>query len=419
MTPPRLLKLTLLVLTIASVATGLTGCNRSNGQENKASAVASPTPAAISISTTSAISRQLPRYFEANGSLAPNQQADVAAETSGKVAAVGVDLGSSVRRGQMIIKLDDADFRIRVDQAQAQLEQANATLRQNEAKIGLRPGQKFIPENVPEVNAARYALDLLDKNLKRYEKLVETGDISRSSYDQQKSQRDQMAEQYQALIHQAQQNYATVANSKAAVDAAATQVALAKRNLGYTIVVAPMPGYVADRPADVGEYISPQQKVATIVDLNPLRVRIDIPEQAIPQVHAGESVSVSVAGYPDRSFAGRVARVSPNVTTTSRTLTIEADVENSKAELKPGQYATVRILLPQTEAAVLVPQRALRAISGSTYVFVIKNGHAEQRLVQPGQNEGDLVEVKSGVAADELVATSNVDQLSDGVAVRQ
>ena len=419
MTLPRLLKLTLLALLIAAAGAGLTACSGSKGQDNKPSASASPTPAAISVSTTSAISRQLPRYFEANGSLAPNQQADVAAETSGKVAAVGVDMGSSVRRGQMIVKLDDADFRIRVQQAQAQLDAAKATVRQNEAKIGLRPGQKFNPETVPEVAAARLALELADKNLRRYEKLVETGDISRAAYDQQKSQRDQLAEQYQALIHQAQQNYATVANSQAAVDAAATQLALAKRNLGYTVVVSPMAGYVSERPADVGEYVSPQQKVATMVNMNPLRVRIDIPEQAIPQIHVGESVSVSVAGYPDRSFAGHVARVSPNVTTASRTLTVEADVENPRAELKPGQFATVRILLPQTEPAVLVPQRALRAISGSTYVFVIKNGHAEQRLVQSGQTEGDLVELKSGVAADELVATSNVDQLSDGAAVRQ
>jgi len=412
------LKLIFLFLITAAVGTGLTGCSRSKGQSN-ASASASPTPAAISVSTTSAVVRQLPRYFEANGSLAANEQTDIAAETSGKVVAVGVDLGSSVRRGQMIVKLDDADFRIRVQQAQAQLDQARATLRQNEAKIGLRPGQKFNPENVPEVAGARSALELAEKNLRRYEKLVETGDISRSAYDQQKSQRDQLAEQYQALIHQAQQNYATVANSQAAVDAAVTQVALAKRSLGYTVVVSPMPGYVSDRPADVGEYVSPQQKVATVVNLNPLRVRIDVPEQAIPQVRTGESVSVSVSGYPDRNFAGHVARVSPNVTTASRTLTVEADVENPKAELKPGQFATVRILLPQSAPAVLVPQRALRTISGSIYVFVIKNGHAEQRLVQSGQTEGDLVELKSGVAADEIVATSNVDQLSDGAAVTQ
>ncbi|MDX6384420.1 MAG: hypothetical protein QOK48_1993 [Blastocatellia bacterium] len=419
MTLPRPVKLISGILSVVALGTVLTACNRSKGPANNAAASASPTPPAVSVSTTSAVMRQLPRYFEANGSLAPNEQADIAAETSGKVAAVGVDMGSSVRRGQMIIRLDDADFRIRIQQAQAQLDQAKATMRQNEAKIGLRPGQKFNPELVPEVAAARSALEMAEKNLRRYEKLVETGDVSRAAYDQQKSQRDQLAEQRQALVHQAQQNYAAVANAQGQVDSAASQLALAKRNLGYTVVVAPMPGYISERTADVGEYVSPQQKVATVVNLNPLRVRIDVPEQAIPKIHTGESVSVSVSGYPDRNFAGRVARVSPNVTASSRTLTVEADVDNPGAELRPGQFATIRILLPQSEPAVLVPQRALRTISGSTYVYVIKNGHAEQRLVQAGQTEGDLVELKSGVAADELVATSNVDQLSDGITVVQ
>jgi multidrug efflux pump subunit AcrA (membrane-fusion protein) len=411
-------KAILLTLSAVSIAAGLAACKRSNGQTN-AAATASPTPAVVQVSTTAAISRQLPRYFEGTGSLAANEQTDVAAETSGKVAAVGVDIGSSVKRGQVLVRLENADFKDRVAQAQAQLAQSQATLAQNLAKIGLRPGQRFVPENVPEVRAAKAALDLADKNLHRYEKLIESGDVSRAIYDQQKSQRDQAAEQYQALIHQAQQNYAAVANSQAAVDAAQTNLSLAKRNLTYTTVTAPMSGYISDRPADVGEYISPQQKVATIVNLNPLRVRIDVPEQAIPQIRVGENVSITVAAYTDRSFAGRVARVSPNVNSASRTLTVEADVQNPNAALKPGQFATVRVLLPQSEAAVLVPQRALRTISGSIYVYVIKNGFAQQRLVQTGQTEGDLVEIKSGVNADEVVATSNVDQLNDGMAVRQ
>lgn len=402
----------------AFAALALTACKRSNGQPN-AAANASPTPNVVQVSTAAAVTRQLPQFFEGTGSLAANQQTDVAPETAGKVAEVGVDIGSSVRKGQMLVKLQDADFKDRIQQAQAQVEQAKATLQQNMAKIGMRPGQKFSPESVPEVAAAKAAWDLAEKNLRRYEKLVESGDVSRAAYDQQKSVRDQAAEQHQALVHQAQQNYAAIANSQAAVDAAQTNLSLAKRNLTYTVVLAPMAGYVADRPADVGEYVSPQQKVATIVSLNPLRVRIDVPEQAIPQIHVGESVSVTVSAYPDRSFAGHVARVSPSVTTASRTLTVEADVDNPNAELKPGQFATIKILLPQSAPAVLVPQRALRTISGATYVFVIKNGFAQQRLVQVGMTEGDLVELKSGIAADEVVATSNVDQLNDGSAVKQ
>ena len=417
MTRSQFLKL-FLVLALAGVAgAALSACKRSNGQTN--AGAASPTPAIVEVTTMAAVSRQLPQYFEATGNLAANEQTDVAPETSGKVAAVGVDIGSFVKKGQTLVKLEDADFKDRVQQAQAQLDQNKATLEQNRAKIGLRPGQKFNPENVPEVAAARAALDLAEKNLKRSEKLVESGDVSRAAYDVQKSQRDQASEQYKALIHQAEQNFATIANSQAAVDAAQSNLSLARRSLTYTTIPAPMAGYISDRPADVGEYISPQQKVATIVNINPLRVKIDVPEQAIPQIHQGESVSVSVSGYPDRTFAGRVARISPNVTASSRTLSVEADVDNPSGELKPGQFATIRVLLPQKGTAVMVPQRALRTISGATYVFVIKNGFAQQRLIQSGQTESDMVEIKSGIAADEVVAISNVDQLSDGVAVRQ
>jgi RND family efflux transporter MFP subunit len=269
------------------------------------------------------------------------------------------------------------------------------------------------------VASVRAELDLSERNLRRSDKLIETGDISRAAYDIQRARRDQLREQYNAAIHQAEQNYAAVANAKGAVDAAQSQVGLAKRNLDYAIVVAPISGVVSERTANLGEYVSPQQKVATIVNLNPVRVRIDIPEQAIPRVRVGEGVSLRVSAYPDRSFAGHIARVSPNVSAQSRTLTVEAEVQNPNGELKPGQFATVRILLSESEPAALVPQRALRQISGATYVFVIKNGRAEQRLVQTGQTEGDLVQINSGIAADEVVAISNVEQLSDGVIVRQ
>src|SRR5205814_5250808 len=179
------------------------------------------------------------------GSLAANEQTDVAAETSGKVAAVAVDIGSSVRRGQILVRLEDADFKDRVAQAQAQLDQSKATLAQNLAKIGMRPGQRFVPDNVPEVRAAKAALDLADKNLHRYEKLVETGDVSRAIYDQQKSQRDQAAEQYQALIHEAQQNYAAIANSQGAVDAVQRNHSLTEVNRSMTNVASLIARYIS------------------------------------------------------------------------------------------------------------------------------------------------------------------------------
>jgi len=259
----------------------------------------------------------------------------------------------------MLVRLDDAELKLRVVQASAQVQQAKAAVRQAEEKIGLRPGQAFDPNRVAEVAAAKVTLDLAEKNLKRAEKLIESGDVSRQFYDQQRAQRDQLKEQYEVALAQARQNYAAVDVARTNVANAEAALSLAKQNLSYAVIPAPMDGFVAERTADLGEYVSPQQKVATVVRTNPLRVRIDIPEQAIREVQVGQSVSATTSAWPDRNFSGRVARIAPNVTAQSRTLTVEADIENSSGALKPGQFATVRILQPRTEAAVLVPSRAV------------------------------------------------------------
>ncbi|HEV2800875.1 MAG TPA: efflux RND transporter periplasmic adaptor subunit [Pyrinomonadaceae bacterium] len=413
---------TVVLLLVVALSLAASGCGRSAESKNKqdaAAAAANATPAAVQVTTAAAIMRELPRYVEATGSLAADQQTDVASNVSGRVAAVGVDLGSYVQRGAVLVRLDDADARLRLTQLQAQAQQAQSAVRQAEARIGLRPNQQFDVNRVAEVGAARVALELADKQLRRFERLIESGDVSRAAYDQQRAQRDQLQQQYDAALAAARQNYAGVATARAAANAAEAQVAQARKAVADVNIYAPISGYVADRPADVGEYITPSSKVATIVRTNPLRLRIDIPEQLIGAVSPGQSVSVTTSAYADRAFAGRIARISPNVTTASRTLTVEAEVENGEGLLKPGQFATVRISQPSGAPAVLVPTRAVRTEQDVSRIFVIKDGRAQERVVQLGQIEGELVEVKNGIAADELVATSGVEQLRDGAAVSQ
>ena len=411
----RILLIAATLIGLSLVAISCRGSKANVRDENTTTTV----PPIVDVTTVAAISRDLPRFFEATGSLAGDQQTDVAPSIAGKVVAIGVDLGSYVKRGQMIVRLDDVDSKLRVEQASAQLEQAKAALRQAEEKIGMQSGRAFDPNRVPEVANARVALDLAEKNLRRSEKLIESGDVSRSVYDEQKARRDQLKEQYEAALSLARQNHAAAQTARANVANAESQLGLARRSLSYALVFSPIDGYVAERNADLGEYVSPTSKVATIVRINPLRIRIDIPEQAIPEVKVGQSVSVTTSAWPDKNFSGRIARISPNVTPSSRTLSVEAEIDNSSGALKPGQFASVRILQSRSQPAVLVPARAVQTDAGVSRVFVIKDGRAEQRLVQLGQTECDLMEIKSGVAEGEQVATSNLDQLSDGITVRQ
>lgn len=420
MIPPKFFKPTAALALVAALSLWAASCGGSRAQVNKKEAeAAQAAPQAVEVTSAPAIQRDLPRFVEATGSLAADAQTDVAPIVGGRVVSVGVDLGTYVRKGQVIAQLDSGDARLRLEQSQAALAQANAAVAQAEARIGLRSGQKFDPTRVAEVLAARAAYDLAEKNLRRYEQLLESGDISRAAYDQQRAQRDQLREQYQAALTQANQSYAAVQTARAAAAAAQVQVEQAQKGIRDVTIYSPISGYVVERAADLGEFVSTSNRVATIARTNPLRVRIDVPEQSIASVRPGQSVSVSVSTYPDRSFAGRVARVSPNVSQQSRTLTVEAEVENGENLLKPGQFATIRVLMPQTDPAILVPARAVRTDGTTARVYVIQDGFARERLVATGRQDGDLIEIKGNVAAGETVATSNVEQLADGVPVRQ
>src|SRR6476646_10250391 len=145
---PAQLKLALLIILLAVAAGVMESCGGSKANVRKEDPTA--TPRVVDVTTAAAIRRDLPEFVEATGSLAGDEQTDVAPQTAGKVVEVGVDIGSAVRRGQMIVRLDDSELKLHVTQSQAQVEQAKAAVRQAEEKIGLRSGQAFDPSRVAE-----------------------------------------------------------------------------------------------------------------------------------------------------------------------------------------------------------------------------------------------------------------------------
>ncbi|MEO7538545.1 MAG: efflux RND transporter periplasmic adaptor subunit, partial [Pyrinomonadaceae bacterium] len=215
---------------------------------------------------------------------------------------------------------------------------------------------------------------------------------------------------------------AAVSSAKAAVATAETQIDQARKSLVDTLIYAPISGYVSERVADPGEFISPNtpnSKVATILRTSTLRLKIDVPEASIGKVATGQGISLQTTAYPDRNFAGTVVRMSPGLNVTARTLTVEAEVPNGDGLLKPGQFATVRLTQPQPENAVMIPASAVKVEGDTNKVYVIKDGAARERLVQVGLLENGLIQAKQGVAEGEMVATGSLNELYDGVFVRQ
>ena len=435
-------------ITAVGLSAFLAACGGSKAQVNVN--VNTAEKPSINVTTTQAVVRQIPTYFEATGNLASDAQTDVAPTVGGKIVEVNFDVGSYVNKGDVLIRLDARDAQIRLEQAQAQVEQqrravsqaeaaveqAIASLRQTQVRLGITDGETFNINDFSQVKTIRAQLELAERELARTTRLLETGDVSRAIYDQRKSQRDALLGQLdearsnaavaikaidtsRAAVNTARTN---VSQARAAVATAETQVDQARKAIADTVVYAPISGYVAERNSDLGEYITPNtpnSKVATIVRTAVLRLRIDVPEQSIGKVAVGQGISAQVSAYPDRNFAGTIVRVLPSLNTTSRTLTVEAEVENTGGLLKPGQFATVRIVQSKPVPAVMVPTAAVRTEGDINKVFVVKDGVANERLVQLGFLENDMIEVKQGIQEGEVVATNNLDKLGDGVIVIQ
>ena len=432
---------------MAFTLTLISSCGRSNATTNTN---ANNQPTTVDVTVGQAVIRSIPTYFEATGNLVSDASTDVAPAVSGKIVAVNFDIGSYLNQGDVMLRLDDRDARIRLEQTQSQLQQsqaavmqaeaqadqARANVRQALAQLGLAENAKFDINDVAEVKNAKATLDLAELEFTRAGRLIESGDLSRSLYDQRRTQRDQAQSAYQTALNGANQRFAAIRTAQAqvstaeaavraaqsAVGATQAQIDAAQKAVSDTYVKAPISGYVSERVADVGEYISPStpnSKIATIVRTAVLRLRIDIPEQSVGKVATGQNISLQVSAFPDRNFAGTVVRMSPSVNATARTLTVEAEVPNPEGLLKPGQFATVRVTQSKPEPAVMIPVAAVRTEGDVNRVFVIKDGAAHEQIVQLGLLENDMIQVKQGVVEGDTVATSNVSALSDGVFVRQ
>jgi membrane fusion protein (multidrug efflux system) len=192
----------------------------------------------------------------------------------------------------------------------------------------------------------------------------------------------------------------------------------ANRAVGDSIVRAPFAGEVAERSANVGEYVTPQRAVVVLVKVNPLRMELQIAQERIAFVRPNQAVELRVDAFPDRVFRGTIRYISAAVRTDTRSLVAEALVPNEGGVLRPGLFATARVDLGQRRQAVLVPQRAVVAEAGTNRVFVLENGRASERVVSVAERLDNDVVLERGVNAGERVLVDNLDRLSDGARVQ-
>jgi len=384
---------------LALLAALAAGC----GSSAKSRADADAPPPAPIVDTADAIEQPIARFIRVTGTLTAQEEAEVAAETSGRVTATPIERGTRVAAGAELIQLAATE-------TDAQLKEAEANAAQIEARLGIREKQPFSIERVPEVLNAKASADLAQTEFDRIRTLLDQKVVSPAEFDQRRTQAEAARQQYEMARNAAEQQYQ-------ALQAARARVTLARKALSDTTVRAPFDGLIGQRLVSVGDYVTRGTKVATVVRANPLRVELTVPEQFVSEVAPGRPVRLQVDAYPDRTFEGQVRYVSPALRAETRALTVEAVVPNPAGELKPGFFATAQIEQAQHKPGILVPAAAVQTVSGTARVFVVNGNRVEERIVTTAAAAGDRIEITSGLKKGERVATTNLAQLVDGAPV--
>ena len=194
-------------------------------------------------------------------------------------------------------------------------------------------------------------------------------------------------------------------------------VTLRKKLINVPVIKAPIAGSISERLVQPGEFIRENTQVVTIVQMSPLKLRTSIQEKFAGLIHQGQAVRFSVEAFPDRTFEGRLAYVSPAVDQATRTFAIESLVDNPDRVLKPGFFAKGNISLKVDDNVMVVPDDTVSTLAGVSTVYVIEDGKARQQIVSLGSHEGKNWEIVEGLKGTEVLAASQLNQLATGMSV--
>ncbi|HEX9295576.1 MAG TPA: efflux RND transporter periplasmic adaptor subunit [Polyangiaceae bacterium] len=346
---------------VVGTGVGAAGC-RSAVAETKARAEEPITE----VETTTVTERAVPHFLTLTGTLVANQKADVAADVSGRVQRTFVERGSFVTPGSALASVDAR----------------SASLSQREASA--------------QVRALEAQSSLAQSDCERAEKLFRDGTLSKAEYERQGAQCQ--ATQW----------------SK---EAATARAHMAGKVLGDSTIRAPFAGIVAERFVTAGEYVRPDTRVITLVDIDKLRLELTVQESAVAIVQEGQTVSFRVASFADLEFPAKIQYVGPALRRSSRDLVVEAILDNADRKLRPGMFATAKIELG-TNPAPVVPRSALRDDGTTRHLFVVNRNRLEERVVEIGDPSGDEVAIVRGVVAGDQVVKNAAAEIKDGLRVK-
>lgn len=382
------------------------------GNTRKVTAAASSDDKALAVTIATAESREVRRTVEAVGSLFAFDEVTVSPEVDGRAEKVLVDVGDRVTKGQMLAQILPLEYELAVSQSQALLDQARA-------KLGLVEGQEELGDPTQAASAKKAAADLAnaEQKFKRTDELTKQGVVSKQTYDEDEANYKAMKAAYDLALQDVTNMQAAVKQDQASLD-------LARKKLRDTSIRAPFDGFVKERDVTVGQYLkaaSTPTPAFVIVNIDPMRARLKVPEKMAAWVSVGQPIDVSVEAFPDRKFSGKIWRINPSVDAATRTFDVEGLVDNRQSLLKPGFFTKSSIVTSKVEKVLVIPRRSMSYAYGIYKVYVVNGNKLKETEVKIGDQSGEDVEVMEGVQQGDRLAIAPEGQelaLRDGLSIK-
>jgi RND family efflux transporter MFP subunit len=340
------------------------------------------------------------RTIRVVGTLAAWEETTVGLKVPGRLELVSVDLGTVIKKGQTIAQVELRDYELK-------LKQAEALLAQTRARLGLTLNGKDDQveiENTSTVKQGRAVLDEATKNRDRVAKLQERGILAQSELETAVAGYEVAVSRYHDAIEEVRNRIAQLAQRR-------TEVEIARQQLTDSTIRAPFDGVIRQKFANAGDYLDIGARVAAIVRIDVLRLRMEVPERDAMDVRASQSVRLTVEGGTNTYF-GEIQRLSPSFSELNRMLIVEADVKNT-GSLRPGSFARAEIIVEKNQPATVVPNEALLTFAGIEKVFIVKEGKALEKNVSTGRRADGRIEIPREIKAGDTVVI-NPGNLQNG-----
>ena len=309
--------------------------------------------------------RPISRWLPVSGAVQPVRQATVKAKVSGDVRQITVREGETVQAGQVLARIDTADLESR------------------------------LIERMGALDSAKAQLALAEKNRATNHALLKQNFISQNAFDNTES---------------------SLSVAQGSVKSAEAQVQLAKNALKDAIATSPLTGVVAKRHVQPGEKVAFDSPLVTVVDLKDLELQAMVPAVDVPELAIGKGVELTIDGFGERRFTGRIERINPSTEPGTRAILVYVGIPNPDGALRGGMFATGRIALAASTPVATLPAAAVRTEGGQTYVWTVENEKLVRRGVVTGRRDdaAGRIEIKTDLAPGVPVLGARFDNLKDG-----